>query len=51
MLALLNTGTAGSYDVTSQTPDWLKAIYEEPMPETEEYGIRVLFTNWPQWPR
>ena len=28
------------YDEASQTPDWLKAIYEEPMPETEEYGIR-----------
>lgn len=28
-----------NYDEASQTPDWLKAIYEEPMPETEEYGI------------
>ncbi|MCH6259243.1 GTP-binding protein [Puniceicoccaceae bacterium K14] len=36
---LLNTGLF-SYDEASQTPDWLKAIYEEPMSETEEYGIR-----------
>ena len=36
---ILNTGLF-SYDEASQTPDWLKAIYEEPMPETEEYGIR-----------
>ena len=28
-----------NYDEASQTPDWLKAIYEEPMPETKEYGI------------
>ena len=28
-----------NYDEASQTPDWLKAIYEEQMPETEEYGI------------
>ena len=36
---IVNTGRF-SYDEASQTPDWLKAIYEEPMPETEEYGIR-----------
>ena len=36
---ILNTGLF-NYDEASQTPDWLKAIYEEPMPETEEYGIR-----------
>ena len=35
---ILNTGLF-SYDEASQTPDWLKAIYEEPMSEIEEYGI------------
>ncbi len=39
MSDILDTGMF-SYDEASQTPDWLKAIYEEPMPETEEYGIR-----------
>ncbi len=39
MSDILDTGLF-SYDDASQTPDWLKAIYEEPMPETEEYGIR-----------
>lgn len=36
---ILDTGLF-SQDEAAQTPDWLKAIYEEPMPETEEYGIR-----------
>ena len=35
---ILNTGLF-SYEEASQTPDWLKAIYEEPMSEIEEYGI------------
>jgi len=39
MSEILNTNLF-DYDDASQTPDWLKAIYEEPMPETEEYGIR-----------
>jgi len=38
MKSILDTGLF-NYDEASQTPDWLKAIYEEPMPETEEYGI------------
>jgi len=38
MREILDTGLF-SYDEASQTPDWLKAIYEEPMSETEEYGI------------
>ncbi|MAM92492.1 MAG: hypothetical protein CMI15_13625 [Opitutaceae bacterium] len=39
MSEILNTNRF-KYDDASQTPDWLKAIYEEPMSETEEYGIR-----------
>jgi len=36
--AILNTG---SFDIDSaeQMPDWLKLIQNEPVPETEEYGI------------
>lgn len=35
---ILNTG---QFDIESaeQVPDWLKLIHEEPVPETEEYGI------------
>jgi len=35
---ILNTG---KFDINSaeQAPDWLKLIHEEPVPETEEYGI------------
>ena len=35
---ILNTGR---FDIQSaeQMPDWLKMIYDEPVPETEEYGI------------
>jgi len=36
--AILNTGLF-DIDSAEQMPDWLKLIHEEPVPETEEYGI------------
>jgi G3E family GTPase len=36
--AILNTGRF-NIQATEQLPDWLKLIHDEPIPETEEYGI------------